>query len=379
MASWIFIIATFISCFAFAQSNASSQVRVMVGGDIMAQARVKDSALTNGTSDQSYFGFLLEPMRSRLQAADISFANLETPISKTEIEKPRPFIFNAPQDLLSGLKWAGFDILSVINNHTLDQKMIGLEETLKAVTDEGMIALGAAENKEDALGGHISEVRGVKIGWLAATGLINGGEKEARDSLTPYLNLATRRNEILEAVRALKEKSDVILFSLHWGVEYKTVPEKWQIQFAKSLHEAGVDVLIGHHPHVLQPIRWYRRKSDGRNCLTLYSLGNLVSNQSANFDIRKPAAFEARTRDSVMVELFLTRVGVQGFRPHPLWTSNWKGKESGIQTLVINDEIERLKNELKEMKPSPYRAFLTEQRDLLTTRRTIIKKTLELK
>ena len=349
------------------QASGERAVSVVVAGDVMANMRVKEAAYRIGAASEAYFGSLFDGIRPVVAFADLAFANLETPISKSEPNTPAPFIFNAPQAMLTGLKWAGFDVLSLANNHSLDQKLIGLRETVAAVAQEGLVGIGVAGDREAALMGHVAEVRGLKIGFLAFTSFLNGGQATARASESPYINLAEREKDLLAAIDSMRKRADVVILSLHWGVEYETVPRAWQRRQAAALHERGVDIIVGHHPHVLQPIQWHRGKN-GRRQLTIFSLGNLISNQSTR-----------NARDGALVELHLAKEGVKSFRVYPTWTDNWKGPEEGIRTVRISDEMLKVDEELKRLKPSPQRTFLLERRQLLNERFENIYKTLGLK
>jgi poly-gamma-glutamate capsule biosynthesis protein CapA/YwtB (metallophosphatase superfamily) len=377
----VFTFLFFIAAFSAMPTRALSQqqdVTVILGGDVMAPKRVKDVAFRNGVAEQSYFGSLLEKIRPTVSRADLAFANLETPVSKSELVRPVPYVFNAPQELLKGLKWIGFQVLSVANNHSLDQRLQGLSETLAAVNSEGLIAIGAGRDRESAFGGYVVDIRGLRVGMLAYTALVNGSTKIARASESPYLNLTERTQELYAAIDSMKKRADVVLLSIHWGVEYEAEPRAWQVRLAEELHAHGVDVIIGHHPHVLQPITWNIAKN-GRKQLTIYSLGNLIANQGASYMHAKDKLMEGRSRDGALVELHLGTQGVDAFRVHPLWVDNWRGIEEGVRTVRITDEIRSIDKEIRRMSPSPQRAFLTERRMLLVDRYQYIYKTLKLK
>lgn len=357
------------------QASEEQTVQVIVGGDVMAHERVKQTARQNGIAPESYFGSLIREIRPIVSGADIAFANLETPVSVSQPVQPRPFVFNAPEDLLKGLKWAGFGVLSVANNHALDQQVSGLGETIDAVRSEGLVPIGAGKNRDEAIRGSVFIVKGVRVGFLAFTSILNGDSRKALASRNPYLNLTERRRDLLDAVAAMKERADVILLSLHWGVEYETAPRKWQKDLAADLHARGVDVIIGHHPHVLQSAEWYKGK-DGRNKLTLYSLGNLISNQSAFYSYERSPTDVGNARDSVLVKLQLSKNGVVNYSFYPLWIDNWKGPEEGIRTISISKERSNIENTITKLEPSPLKSFLISRQKMLAERYRKIYRTL---
>jgi hypothetical protein len=358
---------------------SASEVKIAAVGDMMAPLRVKSTVTKNGKPEQYYFGFLFNPVKHLIESADIAFVNLETPISESEMNKPRPFVFNASDDLPKALKWSGFKMVSIANNHSLDQNEKGLTETLASVKKAGLIPIGAGLTRTQSLDGHISEIKGTKIGWLAFTGFINGGDSIARKSKSNYINLTARKEDLHAAIESMRPKVDILILSLHWGVEYSNSPEPWQKKMATELHDLGVDVILGHHPHVLQNVQIYQRKKDNKSCLTFYSLGNFVSNQGFDLDYkyRGPAAEKARTRDSLLAEIVIKNKLIARFTLHPLWITNWSGAEEGIQTVVISDEEQRLTTLIKEQSPSPYRSFLQEQKIILRERYNMILKTLK--
>ncbi len=350
--------------------------KVVLAGDMMAPIRLKKIAVANGLAEESYFGSLLEQIRPVVKAADIAFVNLETPVSQTEAQIPRPFVFNAPQELLKGLKWTGFNILNLANNHALDQKAAGLAETIASVKKENLRPLGADANQESALKGQVIDVHGVRVGFLAFATVMNGGTGPALKSKSPYINLTERKKEMFAAIDSMKKRADVILFSIHWGVEYENTPRTWQLKLADELHERGVDVVIGHHPHVLQPAHYFIDRQ-GRQKLTLFSLGNLVSNQSRSYSPKHSPMAEGAPRDGALIELHLSAQGLESFLYYPLWVDNWNGPEEGIRTILIDRELRRLEAEIANRKrPSPEKSFLIGRRNMLMDRRRIIEQTL---
>ncbi|MGE4133781.1 MAG: CapA family protein [Bdellovibrionales bacterium] len=350
-------------------------VKVTLAGDMMTPMRVKKLANEYGRKEEFYYGSFLQSLRPLVQSADLAFANLETPVAPSEPVPPAPFVFNAPKSLLSGLKWIGFDVLSVANNHTMDQTELGVFETLKSVERAGLTSVGAGVDRKSALAGRVFDVRGMKVGFLAFTTFINRGSQKALQAQTVYINLAERKKDWIEAVSKMRPKVDVLFLSIHWGTEYSDRPAPWQEALARELHEKGVDVIVGHHPHVLQPAKWFVDKS-GRKKLTLYSIGNLVSNQSFDYVHGQSPFTAGNTRDSVLVQLEIDKTGVKKFSYYPLWIDNWFGPEQGIQTVNIPQEVKRLEQEIKGLRASPKKTFLLTRRQMLMDRWGMIYRSL---
>lgn len=207
-------------------------------------------------------------VRSVLQAADLRFANLESVLTVRPLPSPKtsrsyPIIKGPPQGA-EALSRAGFDVVSVANNHIFDFFAPGFDDTLKSLARVQIAAVGAGKNDSQAYAPHISTVKGVRIGWLAyASGVNRPAHGDA---------VVARRwgPAPIAAVRKLRSQVDVLLVSVHWGQEGKHTPIPKQTQFAHALIDAGVDVVIGHHPHVLQSVEVYRDRP------IFYSLGNFL-------------------------------------------------------------------------------------------------------
>ena len=138
----------------------------------------------------------------------------------------------------------------------------------------------------------ITEANGIKVGWLGMTRWLNGNRNPDKDDL-PHVNFFPYPGEsggapgmdeagVLEAVKAARAQCDLLVVSIHWGIEYATAPRPEDVDMAHKMLDAGASVIVGHHPHVLQPVETYRT-ADGRNTVIFYSLGNFLSNQSRNY------------------------------------------------------------------------------------------------
>jgi poly-gamma-glutamate capsule biosynthesis protein CapA/YwtB (metallophosphatase superfamily) len=157
---------------------------------------------------------------------------------------------------------AGFDVISLANNHVFDFGAGGLEDTLAHVRAAGLEPVGAGVTAEEARREVVVEVRGVRVGFLAFTEMTN--EHLSSTGFVGRLDQATAR------VAEVSARVDVLLVSLHWGVQFHARPGRWQRRLAQRLIDAGADAIIGHHPHVLQTVETYAGKP------IVYSLGNFV-------------------------------------------------------------------------------------------------------
>jgi poly-gamma-glutamate synthesis protein (capsule biosynthesis protein) len=353
-----------------AHAEPIDSVRLLAVGDVLPHFNVVRAARENGTAENFYFGALLsDAVRERVQGADVAFANLETPIAAKEYNARKPFVFNAPYELAPALGWMGFDILSVANNHSYDQSRKGVSDTLQAIARAGLESVGSAPSRKEALEGKVIEIRGLRVGFLAFADMFNGEPKRDRPAKTWVARLKDRKLA-LQAVRAMRERVDVVVVSVHWGQEYETVVNARQKQWARAFSDAGADLILGHHPHVLQPIEWLTSKKRGRKTLVAYSLGNFISNQQAGYRLGQKPLSDGDTRDGLLLEVELTREGVKGFEAVPTWTHQARRKKLTITVRDLRHEIAQL--EAKRRKPSSTRAELKHLRERLTRIESIL-------
>ena len=233
-----------------------------------------------------------------------------------------------------GLAEVGFDVLSMANNHSWDQGVDGMLETHRRVREAGMRPVGAGPTCEAARAPVVVEVKGVKVAFVAIADLNNLDEHDGEDDPCVFVagpvcegdcgpdrdaihySLDTER--ILSAVRAAEAAADVTVVSFHWGIEYTTTPLPEYPELARQLVEAGADVVLGHHPHVLQPVE----RIDG--AVVAYSLGNFVSGMGASYDPAKHPSRKGRTRDTVVLQLELDvgdEVTVRSVRATPFFAA----------------------------------------------------------
>jgi poly-gamma-glutamate synthesis protein (capsule biosynthesis protein) len=240
-------------------------------------------------------------------------------------------VFNAPPAMLDSLAGLGFDAVSFANNHVYDQGRGGFIETLDRLDEVGVAAIGAGRTCAEAYAPRRFDLDGIQVAFLGGTLVFNDALNAGEDRACAAMLKPER--VIAEAVRARREGADVVLLSAHWGVEYDTAPQSRQIRIAHQLIEGGVDGIIGHHPHVLQPIEVVETE-DGRRGVIVYSLGNFVSNQSAWYQPGLHAPDQADPRDGVLLsmrvvkrrygrgERTVVRTELTDVVSTPLWTVN---------------------------------------------------------
>jgi poly-gamma-glutamate synthesis protein (capsule biosynthesis protein) len=240
------------------------QTVIIAGGDAMLARNVAVRA--RAQKDPAWPFRLIAPV---FASADIAFLNLESPFSDKGPLQLRGMIFKAEPEMIEGLKLAGIDIVSTSNNHSRDQRSYGVEFTLDHLAANGILAVGTGKTEEEAHAGQVLERNGTRFGFLAYTYDANNGNYKDTDPRIAVLDVDRMRQD----VATLRMKADAVLVSVHAGTEYDPKPSAQQTTFARAAIDAGAAAVIGHHPHVRQPMEWYK------DAPIFYSLGNLVFDQ----------------------------------------------------------------------------------------------------
>ncbi|MGB6295796.1 MAG: CapA family protein [Rivularia sp. (in: cyanobacteria)] len=267
----IVIIALVYSPSVYAQPN---QVTLLAGGDVewsrmwnkslFHQQVIKYDLDFVSKREEAFYPF--QKIKPVLENADITFVNLETPLSDTAKRKGA---FVTPTAFASGLKWAGIDIVSTANNHALDAGVAGLKDTLKSLSEVSLAAVGSGKDLASARIPFITEKNGISLGFLAYTMCENSGDssyvKQNRAGVMP-----TDLSLIREDIQKLRPKVDYVVLSFHWGLTDSEKSPFWVRNLARKSIDAGADIILGHHPHFPQGIEIYKGKP------IFYCLGNFI-------------------------------------------------------------------------------------------------------
>ncbi len=230
------------------------------------------------TDDGSYdFLPVYEQIRELIAAADIAYINQETPMAGSAEPSSYP-MFNTPTEMAANLAELGFDVINVANNHMLDKRVNGLRETIELLRNtEGIFAVIGANDDSEGYGElAVIEKNGIKFGFVGFTEHTNG--LRLPEESTNMIIYTDNTEEMYNQVQKLKACADVVVVSVHWGDEGSNRPNTYQRELAQQFANWGVDIVIGTHPHVLQPVE-YIQGEDGNETLIFYSLGNFVSAQ----------------------------------------------------------------------------------------------------
>jgi len=354
-----------------------AQVCFAVAGDVIPHEPVRAAAAAAASADPTNsrgWGALFSDVSDVFRGVDYGFVNLETPIAPAHSQGSKPFMFDAPMALLDGLKANGIKIVSFANNHVMDQGWAGFAESREHLRDEGILFVGSGDSAAQSWQPVIVEANGIKVGWLGMTRWLNGNRNPDKDEL-PHVNFFPYPNEsggatgldeagVLAAITQARTKCDLLVVSVHWGVEYAPAPRPEDVETAHKMLEAGASVIVGHHPHVLQPVETYRTE-DGRDAVIFYSLGNFLSNQSRTYVDGLMPDKEGDPRDE-MIGLFSAvrkDYGPAGVRVElghvgilPVWGENnrnelarGQAKSTIIRPILIDREIPKLQARLDEL------------------------------
>jgi poly-gamma-glutamate capsule biosynthesis protein CapA/YwtB (metallophosphatase superfamily) len=262
------------------------EATLLAVGDIMVHMP-QLPAYYDAASKRYEFSSWFTPIKPLLQTGDWVIGNLETPVAGKDLKYTGYPRFNAPIEILEALKGAGVQLLSTANNHSMDRGFPGIQRTLKNIRKAGIIPIGTSASVVDQHKTVIEERNGIRMGFLAYTYGTNGIPVSA-DKLYS-VNLINRPVIAADIARLRQAEVDVVTVSLHFGIEYQRMPSEIQTSLARELVRAGADIILGSHPHVVQPYEEIEipasESYDGtsRRGIVIYSLGNFISNQTGSW------------------------------------------------------------------------------------------------
>ena len=297
------------------------------GGDVMMTSYFKNYIDSNGVD------YMWEDVSDLIKTADYSVFNLETSVSlRGSDTKPKGYGFRSEPFTLEGLKNAGIDMVTIANNHVMDYGRDAFSDTLNSLDEYEIEYIGAGKNKSEASKINYQEVNGIKVGFLGASEILGYNSNKATDEKSGvfYLN-RNDLSDIKSIISAAQSNCDVIVLVLHWDREYYDSPKEETIKMAHELIDSGADIIIGHHPHVLQGIEYY---NDG---IIYYSTGNfnfLIKNENAS----RSALFEVvfNKKDILSSKVYPIKINA--------CKANLLDKGSDTYNTIINELNERSEN-----------------------------------
>jgi poly-gamma-glutamate synthesis protein (capsule biosynthesis protein) len=253
---------------------ASSSVSLLAVGDNLIHTQVIQSGKQE---DGSYnYDFLYSNLKEEISSADLAIINQETIFGGEQFHYSGYPDFNSPEEIGDAVVNTGFDIVLQATNHTMDMGVDGVENTFRFWEKYPQeTILGINRTEEDSGKIHIVEKNGIKLALLNYTYSLNGNSLPED---MPYLVDMLDRNQMEADIKEAEEMADFTIVFPHWGTEYSYEASKSQKSLTQFFCDLGVDLVIGSHPHVLEPVEWIEN-SDGHRMLVYYSLGNFMSYQ----------------------------------------------------------------------------------------------------
>lgn len=274
---------------------------------------IGDIMLSRGVANQiqkhNDYKYPFLKIAETIKSADLSFGNLEGPISARGANQGSQYSFRADPKAVEGLKFAGFDILSVANNHIFDWGQDALLDTLSIARDNGIKTIGAGENFEKANSPVFKNISGIKIAFLAYTNLYpeSLSASENKPGISSF-DAERVKKEIAEIKNS--GSADIVIVSFHWGEEYQNRANNLQKDIARSLIDVGADLIIGHHPHVIQEIEKYKDK------WVAYSLGNFVFDQYFSEETKTGLILKVKVQNKKIIDIEQAKIRInETFQP----------------------------------------------------------------
>jgi len=274
---------------SFQKAEAKS-ITLMFVGDIMLDRGIEYMLLKYGKGDYK-FPFL--KITDYLKDADILFGNLESVISDKGRKVGSIYSFRADPKAIEGLVFAGFDVVSVANNHIFDYTNKAMEDSFKRLKEAGIEYVGGGFSENEAHTPVIKEVNNTKFAFLAYTNVGSKTWVATKDSS----GIAWLDESIKEDIKAARKIADIVIVSMHFGDEYKSQSNVEQKLFAQLAIDSGADLVIGHHPHVAEPVEKYKQG------YIAYSLGNFIFDQGFSTQTMQGLIFKVLIQDKKIKEV----------------------------------------------------------------------------
>ncbi|MBU9708233.1 CapA family protein [Paenibacillus sp. AK121] len=275
-------------------------------GDVQFSGKVEQRLEQNG------FDFPYQYLGSLFHKDDLTIANLETPVTTNGVGAlNKTYVYKSSPKALTAMAAAGVDAVNLANNHILDQGTSGLLDTLKYLDEKGIAHAGAGRNAKEAYAPHYFERNGIKIALLGATRVMPEANWNA-SAKQPGVAGAYDSTAIVKSIREARNQADLVIVVAHWGKERATTLEPHQTELSHAFIDAGADLVIGGHPHVLQGMEQYKGK------WIAYSTGNFIFSKSTVPATWDTAIFQATCTRNGDCKMKLTPYRAELGQPIPL-------------------------------------------------------------
>ena len=316
-------------------SGSTETGLVVLGRDSVSILAVGDLMLAGSMAPvlrQYGPDYPFDSVRTIIRNSDIAMANLEAPFADCGEAHDKKYTFRMRPDAVSGIKNAGFDLCTLANNHILDYGREGLAQTLQVLNSAGLAYCGAGMNRNEAEDPCIVTSHGIRVGFLAYSLTY---PEDFWATLSRCGTAFPRQSALEKNIREIKQMADVVVVSFHWGGERMEHPKPYQREYARRVIDLGADVVIGHHPHVIQGIEKYKNK------LIFYSLGNFA------FGSTNPCY-----REGVMIKIWVNGEGPCSAEILPIDVDNTQDR---FQPRLIRgrekDEVIKTINSISDANP----------------------------
>lgn len=323
--------------------EVKKEISIAAIGDMLIHDSVyKDAEVENGYD----FKPMMERVKPFLSNATISIANQETMIGGEDLGLSSYPSFNSPTEVGDVLKWAGVNVVTLANNHTLDRGEEAIQRAIEHWEAIDMTYTGAYKDMQDRQQIRVVETdEGISMAILSYTYGTNGiPVPEGKDYLVNLIDQELIASEIQKA----KELADIVVLSLHFGNEYERLPNQAQKDLVQFVANEGADVVLGHHPHVLQPIEWVSGEN-GNQTLVVYSLGNFLSGQDEYYR-QIGGMFKFYVSKTIKGEETSVEVHSPEFLPTYVKYENWRDYEVIPMYQLTNEELPNAKQRYEEIK-----------------------------
>ena len=325
-------------------------INMAVVGDIMCHSTNFADAY-DSENDTYDFSNVFTEIKSYIQNADLAIGNLETTFAGKEVGYTGYPTFNTPEQLAKNIKDLGLDVVSTANNHSLDKRYNGLVKTLDELDNVNLSHTGTYRSKEEQDKILTKDIKGIKFAFLSFTYGTNGIPVPSGKEYC--INLIDEDLMLDQINKAKALNPDVICVSMHWGEEYKLKQNATQEKLADFLFKNGVDIILGSHPHVLEPMEKRTitledgTKKDG---FVIYSLGNFMSGQVIE-----------NTMNTVILQLQITKhsdnkITIDSYDYVPIYMyDKGSGQKERYKILDINKTIQKYKKGEKDVSDTLYK------------------------
>lgn len=297
-------------------------VTISFAGDVMFAGKVGELLGKQG------YGYPYGALNGLFQIDDLSIVNLETPVTTRGTAANKTYVYQSSPQALGPLKAAGIDAVNLANNHTLDKGEQGLLDTLNNLNKAGIPYVGAGKNASEAYSAQYFKRNGVTIALLGFTRVMPEASWAAGKN-KPGVASAYSLDAAVQAIAAAKKKADIVAVVVHWGQERVDNYSELQQSMGHSFIDAGADLVIGGHPHVLQGIEPYKGK------WIAYSTGNFIFTRSATKTTWESAVFQAKCTTTGQCSMKLVPVDAELGRPVPMNATSSQALLKRMESLSV--------------------------------------------